>query len=612
MKRIMAIVCLLVLLMSNLAIADNNTRMGSFDRNGWQEQAYLYLTHNCSNSEFGIAVDITDEYAIVGADKDNNNMGSATIYKRNGTEWVEDAFLTASDPGNDDRFGCAVSMDGDYAVVRAMNNDDYFWNSGSAYVFKRVNGSWIQEAKLLPLDTNGSRNFGVNVAIDGDYIVVGATQVSIPSSDKGSAYVFKRSGSSWNQTAKLTASDGEIEDHFGYAVDIKDGYIVIGAYRDNDYGNASGSVYIFKQDGESWNEQAKLHGSDESTRYEFGIDVAINGDHVLVGAFHALSYRGVAYLFKNTGSEWIEEKKLLASDGDSDDFFGTSVAVKGDYLLIGAQLACPSDTGAAYIFKYNGTDWNEVQKLVPDNASNQDDFGYESALGGDYAIVGSYRRDTQYGQDAGSAYVYQNIDPKLNCSKEISWDDVIPGETLNGSFMVVNCGDLNSTLNWSIQSWPEWGQWILSPMNGTLSSGCSQVINVSLVAPTEQNQIYSGEILVINQDNPDQFCIVNVSLRTRFLPVLKLTGGFGVNLVIKNTNNKSASADWSIQIIGGILHRINLSREGTIDIPAGESKTVSSGSFVGLGRIIIYARAEHESINTSGRQILIFTFLDKL
>jgi hypothetical protein len=607
----MVIVCLFTLLMCTLAFADNNAKMGPFSRNGFQEQAYLYLTHNCSNSEFGIGVDINENYAIVGADRDNNNMGSATIYRRNGTEWIEDTFLTASDQGNDDLFGCAVSMFGDYAVVGAMNDDVYYWHSGSAYVFKHVNGSWIQEAKLLPLE-NVSKNFGVNVAIDGDYIVVGATQVSVPSSDKGSAYVFKRSGSSWNQTAMLIASDGEIEDHFGYAVDIKGGYIVIGAYRDNDCGDKSGSVYIFKQDGESWIEQAKLHGSDESTGYEFGIDVAIDGDHVLVGAFQALSYRGVAYLFKNTGSEWIEEKKLLASDGDSNDFFGTSVAVKGDCLLIGAQLACPSDTGAAYIYMYNGTDWNEVQKLVPENASNQDDFGYESALGGDYAIVGAYRRDTQYGQDAGSGYVYLNIYPNLNCSKEISWDDVIPGETLNESFMVMNCGDLNSTLNWSIQSWPEWGQWMLSPINGILSGGCSQVINVSIVAPPKQNQDYSGELLVINQDNPDQFCIVNVSLRTRFLPLLKLTGGFGVNLVIKNTDNKSASADWSVQIIGGILHRINLSREGTIDIPAGESKTVSSGSFVGLGRITIYARAEHESIIASGRQILIFTLLDKL
>jgi hypothetical protein len=593
-----------------LAVADNNTRVSSFSRNGFQEQAYLYLTHNCSNSEFGIGVDINENYAIVGADRDNNNMGSATIYRRNGTEWVEDSFLTASDQGNDDLFGCAVSMDGDYAVVGAMNDDVYYWHSGSAYVFKHVNDSWIEEAKLLPHE-NVSKNFGVNVAVDGDYIVVGATQVSIPSSDKGSAYVFKRSGSSWNQTAMLTASDGEIEDHFGYAVDIKGGYIVIGAYRDNDYGAASGSVYIFKQEGESWIEQLKLHGSDESSGYEFGIDVAIDGNHVLVGAFHAISYRGVAYLFKKTGNEWIEEKKLLASDGDSMDFFGTSVAVKGDFLLIGAQLACPSDTGAAYLYKYNGTDWNEVQKLVPDNASNQDDFGYESALGGDYAIVGAYRRDTQYGQNAGSAYVYQNIDPKLNCSKEISWDDVIPGETLNGSIMIMNCGDLNSTLNWSIQSWPEWGQWMLSPMNGTLSGGYSQIIDVSVAAPNEQNRVYSGEILVVNQYYPDQLCIVNVSLRTRFLPSVKLIGGFGVNLVINNTDNKSASAEWSIHIIGGILHRINLSQKGSIDIPASESKTVSSGFFVGLGRITVNAKAEHESITVNGLQILVLTFLNK-
>ncbi|MCH8927549.1 MAG: FG-GAP repeat protein, partial [Candidatus Marinimicrobia bacterium] len=183
---------------------------------------------------FGGSVSISGDYAVLGAPFDDDNglsSGSAYVFKRSGTSWVEEAKITASDGAPDDQFGGSVSISGDsVAVVGAWSDDDKGSKSGSAYVFKRAGTSWAQEAKLLPSDGAADDHFGFLVSISGDYAVVGASSNDDNGPESGSAYVFKRTGTSWAQEAKLLPSDGAAEDHFGASVSISGGYVVVGAW----------------------------------------------------------------------------------------------------------------------------------------------------------------------------------------------------------------------------------------------------------------------------------------------------------------------------------------------------------------------------------------------
>ena len=158
----------------------------------------------------------------------------------------EQAKLTASDAAAGDRFGLSVSIEGDTAVIGAHFDDDAGSLSGSAYVFVRSAGIWSQQAKLTAGDAAAGDRFGVSVSIEGDTVVVGAFLDGDAGFASGSAYVFVRSGTSWTQQAKLTASDAAIEDQFGFSVSIEGDTAVVGAFADDDAGSFSGSAYVFE------------------------------------------------------------------------------------------------------------------------------------------------------------------------------------------------------------------------------------------------------------------------------------------------------------------------------------------------------------------------------
>ena len=205
---------------------------------------------------------------------------------------------TAEDAAGEN-LGSSVSLSGDYAVVGACGDDDNGSNSGSAYVFKRTGTSWAQEAKLLPADGATGDLFGWSVSISGGYAVVVAGSVGFKPS-LGSAYVFKRTGTSWAQEAKLLASDGAEGDGFGVSVSVSGDYAVVGAAFDDVNGDISGSAYVFKRTGTSWAQEAKLLASDGASLDLFGMSVSISGDYAVVGAFadddNGLS-SGSAYLY---------------------------------------------------------------------------------------------------------------------------------------------------------------------------------------------------------------------------------------------------------------------------------------------------------------------------
>ena len=319
--------------------------------------------------------------------------------------WVEDAKLRASDGESGDSFGYSVAVDGDVAVVGAYGNSDVADRAGAAYVFRRLGDVWVQDVKLVAYDGAVYDWFGRCVAISGDVVVVGAWRDDDAGTESGSAYVYRYDAGSWGLDAKLTASDAAANDWFGISVAVSGNVVVVGARWDDDNGLNSGSAYVFAFDGVDWEEEAKLTASDGAVDDSFGYSVAVDGDVAVIGAFQDDDNgadSGSAYVFRYDGDSWDEEAKLVAEDGVAGDSFGLAVAAFGDAAMIGApdQDCGGEDSGAAYLFTYDGTGWGETAKLIAADAAVEDRLGTAVAVSADIGLAATYGDDDN-GADSG-------------------------------------------------------------------------------------------------------------------------------------------------------------------------------------------------------------------
>ena len=336
--------------------------------------------------------------------------------------------LVPNDPVDNGSFGLSVALSGDYALVGAPGVDEGGTNSGAAYLFLQSQGGldgWGQIKKLIASDAEADDVFGVSVAISGDYALVGAEGEDGAGSERGAAYLFYRNqggADNWGEVKKLVASDTGNEDMFGYSVAIDGDYLVVGADGEDGAGTTRGAAYLFYRDqgsADNWGQLFKLTADDAADNNRFGYRVDIKGDFVLVGSPYSVgagTNRGAAYLFgRNQGGadNWGQIKKIAASDAQNDDFFGFDVKVDGVYILAGALFSGGGGTerGQVYLFSKNegGTDnWGQVQRLRASDGANQDWFGSSIALDGLYLLAGATGEDGS-GTNRGAVYVFRKI-----------------------------------------------------------------------------------------------------------------------------------------------------------------------------------------------------------
>ncbi len=358
---------------------------------------------------------------------------------------TQQAKLLASDKDSNDSFGASVALssDGTTALIGAYVEDDATDTSttsnGAAYVFVRSGASWIQQAKLLASDRASDDFFGISVALSGDgaTALIGAFQeddaTGTSTTGNGAAYVFVRSGSTWSQQAKLLAGDKASVDYFGWSVSLSGNgsTALIGAKGADDvtgpFTADTGAAYVFARSGSGWSQQAKLLASDKASGDAFGYAVALSGDGTtaLIGAFEEDDAtgtdtldNGAAYVFVRSGSSWAQQAKLLATDKDSRDSFGASVALSGDgaTALIGAYgeddaTVTTLNRGAAYVFVRSGSSWSQQTKLLAGDKASDDYFGWSVALSGNgsTALIGAFAEDDATGfstTENGAAYVF--------------------------------------------------------------------------------------------------------------------------------------------------------------------------------------------------------------
>ena len=444
---------------------NNNGLPDECDLGVWSEEK-LTASDAAADDQYGWSVSIDGNIAVVGSFSDDcengtcSNSGSAYVYRFDGTTWIREAKLTASDGAAHDAFGYSVAVNGDTVVVGAMYDGDQGdpdENAGSAYVFQRNEGgpgNWGEVAKLVASDAATWDLFGASVAISGDTAIVGAYQ----NDDVGSAYIFQRNEhapSVWTEMAKLTAGpDADIDDSFGRSVAISGDYALVGAYRDDESGSNAGRVYVFER-GEGgldgWGELSTLTPTDTHTEDLFGYSVSISGDTAIIGAKGNDDEcpsddldcdTGAAYIFRLNGGQWMEEAKLTASDATAGDEFGRPVAIDGDMAVVGAWQDDDAGyrAGSLYVFRYDaaGVSWIEQAKLTASDAASEDYFAVGVSIDGHRIMAGAYWDDVTGPEvplnKSGSAYVFRltNDCDDDGILDECEITDGAPDEDANG------------------------------------------------------------------------------------------------------------------------------------------------------------------------------------
>lgn len=313
--------------------------------------------------------------------------------------------LSAEDPAAIDWFGYAVSISGNTVVVGAPNDDGVAGSDqGSAHVFVRSGTSWNQQARLTADNAAEGERFGYAVSISGDTILVGAPDDGV-AADEGSAYVFVRGGATWSQQARLTAEDPIDNDAFGFSVSVSGDSAVIGT--------PTGAAYVFAREGTTWSQQAKLTPEVVAVNDAFGYAVSISDDTVVVGApndDHATGFdQGSAYVFVRLVTTWSQQGKLTADDASDGDYFGLAVSISGETIVVAAPIAdlgTIPNRGSAYVFVRQLTTWSQQAKLTAEDSAEGDDFGRAVCISGDTVVVGAPSDDHATGFDEGSSYVF--------------------------------------------------------------------------------------------------------------------------------------------------------------------------------------------------------------
>ena len=393
----------------------------------WLEDQKLVGSTVGSGDEFGAALALGGDALVVGAPMFHNfasGPGKAYVFHRSGGAWSEAAELVASDGALGDRFGFAVDVDGDTAVIAAPYDDDMGGTSGSAYVFTRSGGTWSQQLKLLAGDGNAGDIFGAAVAVDGDTILVGATSGNGAVSNTGVAYVFVRQGTAWVQQDKLFSAAGAAIDRFGFSVALEGDRAVVGALFVDTSDPLGGAVYVFERSGTTWTETAELVPQDGALWFGWAVD--LHGNRVAASGFLADGSQARGYLFEHDGAGWNEAAPLDARSGP----LGRTIGVWGDTVVAGERALGPNVTR---VFRISDGHWLETGWLEPGDAGLAGQgYGEAVAMQADTIAVGA-SADTDAGAVAGAVYVHKAADmPRFYCTGKTTSLGCVPFVSASG------------------------------------------------------------------------------------------------------------------------------------------------------------------------------------
>ncbi|HEY8561717.1 MAG TPA: FG-GAP-like repeat-containing protein [Pyrinomonadaceae bacterium] len=368
-----------------------------------------------SNALFGFWLGMSEETMAIGS-----NFGTY-VYTRRGAAWEFTQRLglfTENNGANNILPGTGAVFSGDMMIVSAagarINN---VGSRGAVLVYRRnPEGVWVEQQRLLASDGAGGDQFGSSLAVSGDTLVVGAENKTVGGiATHGAAYVFVYDGATWTEQQRLTASDGAAGDGFGDETAISGDTIVVGTPTKTVGANGmEGAAYVFKRSGATWSQQQRLTASDGGFAAKLGSSLAIEGDTIVAGASGAAvgsnTFQGAAYVFTRSGAVWSEQQKLFDANGAGGDNFAIDVALNGDQLYIGANGAGYGESianlGAVYVYARAGGSWQKRGKLFPYDKDRSKGLGYRVAFAGNYLAATATSDATNGLSNTGSAYVF--------------------------------------------------------------------------------------------------------------------------------------------------------------------------------------------------------------
>jgi hypothetical protein len=546
------------------------------------------------------------------------NQGSAYILTRDTSGmWNERQKLLAFDGESRDIFGSevALSADGDTVIIGVFADAiTGIERQGSAYIFVRnPDESWSEQQKLTASDGDQEDWFGVSVALsgDGNTALIGAQRFGSGSfNGPGAAYIFTRIETTWSEKNKLIPLDGESGDSFGFSVALSgDGRTALIGAPDkySPIGYSQGAAYVFVKEDMIWNQQQKLMVSYELEDLWFGLRLTLSSDGLtaLIGApFEKIgvnSKQGSAYIFTFSEGAWTEREKLIASDGMEDDIFAYSslaVSADGGIVLIGAPEddIDAEDQGSAYFFIREGEEWSESQKSTSFGGDGYEDykFGVSVAISTD-GTTALVKSDSDYlEEEYGSVYLFSNSPqgwqfrqklPYSNCDSRVSFGNSVALSADGGIALVSACAE---TINGNYQQGAAYlfvrnssGEWIeqqkLLASDGiandrfgwsvALSANGDQVV-ISSAGQDENGDIsFAVYIYLLN--------IQGIWEQTQRIPIIKLNGVAFGSLV-------AVSADGGTILVGDPDKTSNMNHGGSVYVYVRES----TGEWVKQQRLI--------------------------
>lgn len=528
MARGVSLACSFVLVAFGVRAHESGS--GTQGAEPWTQRAKLVAPDGAIDDFLGRAVSIDGDTAVVGAAGadigGSSSQGAVYVFVRSGDTWAEQTKLIAADGAAGDEFGFAVAIAGDtIAVGSRFATVDGVNGKGAVYVFVRSGTEWIEQAKLAAKDGAAFDELGFSVSANGDTVLAGAP---FADGSQGKVSVFTRSGSAWSEQATLAADDGAGADRFGLSVSISGDTALVGSPSADVAGTSDqGAAYVFVRSGATWEAQTKLTGDDSEAFDEFGNAVALDGDTAVIGA-HVMNIssngnQGAAYAFIRSGGAWDQQAKFLADDGSFTDEFGFSVAVSGDTAVVGALFANPGgheNQGEAYVFERSGGAWGQQARLISDGVAG-DEFGIGVAISADTAVVGAEFGATD-GEWRGAAYVFSRAAPtaQAEVTPQHLEFELAPGAIASDSLGIANVGDAGSNLLFSNYEAsgadcgvPDDVAWLsLTPEAGDVAAGASQQVTITADATGLAAGDYSALVCVTTSDVAQPVIPITVAL----------------------------------------------------------------------------------------------------
>jgi len=378
----------------------------------WVELQSLTASDGQSGDRLGASVAISGSTILAGAPFDDaggmTDRGSVYVFTLQSVDWDQAGKLEPSTGADAGAFGSAVDLLGETAVIGAPG-EPAGAGAGAVYLFSESISGWQEQDRVSP--TGGAR-FGASLKLDGERFIAGAPETEVNGETKrGAAYVYARDGQSWSLEQELTAAEGKPYDLFGHSVAL-DG-VTAAAGAPGDLSTTVGSAYLFRRSGSTWSQEQRLENLGAGAQSKFGSSLALNADMLAVGARTAdvgdIAFAGAAFVYALEGSQWQLQQQVAAPDGQGFDQFGTALVADGEWLAVGATGADQPGVnggGQVYVAGRGQQPWPRTGGHAANNSRTGFSI-FSVAISGDTALIGVPGATVDFAPYRGLVYVYE-------------------------------------------------------------------------------------------------------------------------------------------------------------------------------------------------------------